>query len=234
MINKLDVVIMAGGKGERLMPFTDQTPKALLKIGEKPIIEYNTDLLASYGVEHIHISVNYLGDQIISYFEKNNKHQISFNFIEESKALGTIGALKKIKSYKNNHILVMNADLLTNVNIEAILSTYLSKKGDALMASIPYKVDIPHGVVETKDGFVTDLKEKPSYTYYSNAGIYIIKKEHLDYIPENRYYNATDLIETLLTEKKKIINYPILTYWLDIGNHDDFEKAQEDIKLFKL
>lgn len=128
----------------------------------------------------------------------------------------------------------MNADLLTNVNIEAILSTYLSKKGDALMASIPYKVDIPHGVVETKDGFVTDLKEKPSYTYYSNAGIYIFKKEHLDYIPENRYYNATDLIETLLTEKKKIVNYPILTYWLDIGNHDDFEKAQEDIKLFKL
>ena len=103
-----------------------------------------------------------------------------------------------------------------------------------MVATIPYKVNIPYGVVETKAGYVTNIKEKPSYTYYSNAGIYIFKKECLDFVPEDTFYNATDLIETLLAKKKKIINYPILTYWLDIGKHEDFEKAQEDIKHIKL
>ncbi|WP_400080444.1 sugar phosphate nucleotidyltransferase [Winogradskyella sp. R77965] len=233
MLNKIDVVIMAGGKGERLMPLTERTPKPLLKIGKKPIIEYNTDLLASYGIKHIHITVNYLGDQIISYFKDNNGHQIEFNFIKEDKALGTIGALKLKENFKKDYILVMNADLLTNVNFNTVFNDFLSKEGDALIATIPYKVNIPHGVIETKAGYVTDLKEKPSYTYYSNAGIYIFKKEFLDLIPENTFFNATDLIEILLAEGKKIINYPILNYWLDIGKHEDFEKAQKDIEHIK-
>ncbi|GAA4242395.1 nucleotidyltransferase family protein [Winogradskyella damuponensis] len=234
MLNKIDVVIMAGGKGKRLMPLTADTPKPLLKVGNKPIIEYNTDLLASYGIKHINITVNYLSDQIIAYFQKNNPHQIDFNFIKEPKFLGTIGALKLNKNLKKDYILVMNADLLTNANFEAIFNGFLSKKGDALIATIPYKVNIPHGVVETKAGYVTDLKEKPSYTYYSNAGIYMFKKECLNFIPENIFFDATDLIEVLLSKNKKIINYPILTYWLDIGKPKDFEKAQEDIKHIKL
>ncbi|WP_051155444.1 nucleotidyltransferase family protein [Winogradskyella psychrotolerans] len=233
MHNKIDVVIMAGGKGERLMPLTLNTPKPLLKIGNKPIIEYNTDHLAVSGIKHINITVNYLSDQIITYFKENNKHQINFNFIKESKSLGTIGALKLIERFNNDYILVMNADLLTNVNFEAIFNDFISKKGDALIATIPYKVNIPHGVVDTKAGFVTDLKEKPSYTYYSNAGIYIFKKECFDFIPENNFFDATDLIEILLAKRKKIVNYPILNYWLDIGKPEDFEKAQQDIKHLK-
>lgn len=234
MHNKLDVVIMAGGKGKRLMPLTTHTPKPLLKVGSKPIIEYNTDLLASFGINHITITVNYLSEQIIAYFKENNKYQIDFTYVKENKPLGTIGALKLIENFKNEHILIINADLLTNVNLDEIFNTFLSKEGDALMATIPYKVDIPHGIVETNAGYVTDLKEKPSYTFYSNAGIYIFKKEYLDFIPKNTFFNATDLIEVLLSKGKKIINYPILNYWLDIGNHEDFEKAQEDIKYIKL
>lgn len=233
MHKKIDVVIMAGGKGERLMPLTKNTPKPLLKIGDKPIIEYNTDRLASFGIKHINITVNYLSDQIITYFEDNNKHQIDFNYIKESKSLGTIGALKLIENFKYDYILVMNADLLTNVNFEALFNDFISKNGDALIATIPYKVDIPHGVVETKAGFVTDLKEKPSYTYYSNAGIYVFKKECFDFIPQNTFFDATDLIEVLLTKNKKIVNYPILDYWLDIGKPENFQKAQEDIKHIK-
>ncbi|WP_179333111.1 nucleotidyltransferase family protein [Winogradskyella costae] len=233
MHNKIDVVIMAGGKGERLMPLTKNTPKPLLKIGNKPIIEYSTDRLASYGIKHINISTNYLSHQIVSYFEENNEHQIDFNFIKESKSLGTIGALKLIEHFNNDYILVMNADLLTNVNFESIFNDFISKKGDALIATIPSKVNIPHGVVETKAGFVTDLKEKPSYTYYSNAGIYIFKKECFEFIPENNFFDATDLIEILLAKRKKIVNYPILNYWLDIGKPEDFEKAQQDIKHLK-
>ena len=234
MHNKIDVVIMAGGKGTRLIPLTANTPKPLLKVGNKPIIEYNTDLLASYGIKQITITVNYLSEQIIAYFKDNNKYLIDFNYVKEDQPLGTIAALKLIKNFKTDYILVMNADLLTNANFNEMFNNFLSKKGDALMATIPYKVNIPHGVVETKAGFVTDLKEKPSYTYYSNAGIYIFKKEYLDLIPKNTFFNATDLIEVLLAKGKKIINYPILNYWLDIGKHEDFEKAQEDIKNINL
>ncbi|WP_179320599.1 nucleotidyltransferase family protein [Winogradskyella helgolandensis] len=233
MHKKIDVVIMAGGKGKRLMPLTENTPKPLLKIGNKPIIEYNTDRLGAFGIKHINITVNYLSDQIISYFEENNKHQIDFNYIKESKSLGTIGALKLIENFKNDYILVMNADLLTNVNFEALFNDFILKNGDALIATIPYKVDIPHGVVETKAGFVTDLKEKPSYTYYSNAGIYVFKKECFDFIPENAFFDATDLIEILIAKEKKIVNFPILDYWLDIGKPEDFQKAQNDIKFIK-
>ncbi|WP_178983880.1 nucleotidyltransferase family protein [Winogradskyella helgolandensis] len=233
MHKKIDVVIMAGGKGKRLMPLTENTPKPLLKIGNKPIIEYNTDRLGAFGIKHINITVNYLSDQIISYFEENNKHRIDFNYIKESKSLGTIGALKLIENFKNDYILVMNADLLTNVNFEALFNDFILKNGDALIATIPYKVDIPHGVVETKAGFVTDLKEKPSYTYYSNAGIYVFKKECFDFIPENAFFDATDLIEILIAKEKKIVNFPILDYWLDIGKPEDFQKAQNDIKFIK-
>lgn len=234
MQNKLDVVIMAGGEGKRLMPLTKHTPKPLLKVGNKPIIEYSTDLLASYGIKHITITVNYLSEQIITYFKENNKHRIDFTYVKEDKPLGTIGPLKLIKNFKSDFILIINADLLTNVDLNEIFNNLLSKEGDALMATVPYKVDVPHGVVETKAGYVIDLKEKPSYTFYSNAGIYIFKKEYLDFIPENTFFNATDLIEVLLAKGKKIINYPILNYWLDIGKHEDFEKAQEDIKHLKL
>lgn len=230
----LDAVIMAGGKGMRLLPLTKQTPKPLLKVGDKPIIEYNTDRLASYGIRNINITVNYLGEQIVDYFKHHNKNQINFNYIKEDRPLGTIGALKLIEHFNNDYILLMNSDLLTNADFEDIFNNFLLNEGDALVATIPYKVDIPYGVVETKAGYVTNIKEKPSYTYYSNAGIYIFKKECLDLVPENTFFDATDLLEILLEKKMKILNYPILTYWLDIGKHEDFEKAQEDIKHIKL
>ena len=234
MYNKIDVVIMAGGLGKRLLPLTTQTPKPLLKVGLKPIIQHNIDLLASKGIKDITISVNYLSQQIIDYFNTNNKHQINFKYLKESKPLGTIGSLKLLKNIKKDYLLVMNADLLTNVNLDAFINEFKKKEGDVLIATIPYKVNIPHGVVETESGYVKGITEKPSYTYYSNAGIYIFKKEHIDFIPENTFFNATDLIELLLAKDKKIINYPILDYWLDIGNHKDFKKAQEDVKHLKL
>ncbi|REG87223.1 nucleotidyltransferase family protein [Winogradskyella sediminis] len=233
MHNKIDVVIMAGGKGERLMPLTKNTPKPLLKIGHKPIIEYSTDRLASFGVTHINITTNYLSEQIISYFKNNNPHNIQFNYIKESKTLGTIGALKLIENFKNDYILVMNADLLTNINFQALFNHFIETQGDALIATLPYNVAIPHGVVETDGEVVTDLQEKPSTTYYINAGIYMFKKECFHFIPNHTYYDATDLIQNLLDKQKKIVNYPILDYWLDIGKPADFKKAQSDIKHIK-
>lgn len=234
MHSKIDIVIMAGGKGNRLMPLTQNRPKPLLKVGDKPIIEYNIDRLAHNNIKQINISVNYLKEQIIDHFKANNKHQIDFNFISESKSLGTIGSLKLLDNLNKQYVLVMNADLLTNVDFEALFNDFLSKKGDALVATITYEVKIPHDVIETKDGYVTQLKAKHSYSYNLNAGIYLFKKECIDFIPENTFFDATDLIKVLLEKGKKITNYPISEYWLDIGKPEDFKKAQEDIKNIKL
>ncbi|WP_179352637.1 sugar phosphate nucleotidyltransferase [Winogradskyella vidalii] len=232
MHHKIEVVIMAGGKGKRLMPLTRNTPKPLLKIGNKPIIEHITNYLASYGISKIHITTNYLSDQIITYFKNHNEHQIEFNYIKESKSLGTIGALK-LESFKKDYVLVMNADLLTNINFERVFNVFKAQESDALIATVPYDVDMPHDVVEIENGLVTELKINHASCYNLNAGIYMFKKACLEYIPKNSFFDATDFINCLLEKGKKITNYSISEYWLDIGKPEDFKKAQEDIKTLK-
>ncbi|WP_299099575.1 sugar phosphate nucleotidyltransferase [uncultured Winogradskyella sp.] len=231
MHNKIDVVIMAGGKGNRLKPLTEHTPKALLKVGNKSIIEYNIDLLLSYGVQSINISVHHLCDTVISYFKDNSK--IEINFIKEEKPLGTIGALKLFDAYKTDNILVMNADLLTNLNVEQLVNNFLLNEADASIATVPFQISLPHDIVEKEKGKVTRLKEKHSIAYNLNAGIYMFKKACLKYIPQDSFFNATDLINALIDDGKKIISYPIREYWLDIGQHEDYKKAQEAVKHIK-
>ncbi|TPN87877.1 nucleotidyltransferase family protein [Aquimarina algicola] len=229
----IDAVIMAGGKGTRLRPLTLDTPKPLLKVGDKPIVEYNIDRLSYFGINHLNITINYLGEQLVNYFGDGKDKEISIKYVKEDKPLGTIGSLKLVEDFHNDCILLMNSDLLTNIDFEDMYNEFLNKEGDMIIATVPYKVTIPYGVVETEGTYVTNLKEKPTYTYYSNAGIYIFKKECLGYVPNNTFFNATDLIDHLLKSNRKIINYPILGYWLDIGKHEDFEKAQEDVKHIK-
>lgn len=226
----IDAVIMAGGRGTRLLPLTENTPKPLLKVGDKPIIEYNTDNLAAFGIRNLNITVNYLGDQIIEFFNKNKNNNLNINFIKEDKPLGTVGSIKNIKIFHNDYILLMNSDLLTTIDFEDMFNEFILNEGDMIVGTIPYKVDIPYGVIETTNNYVVNLKEKPTYTYYSNAGIYIFNKTCLDLIPKDTFFNATDFIEALIAENRKVINYPILNYWLDIGKLEDYKKAQEDIK----
>jgi dTDP-glucose pyrophosphorylase len=229
----IEAVIMAGGEGKRLKPLTLKVPKPLLKIGDKPILEYNVDLLNSYGVEKITISINYLGDQIKTYFSDGAAKELKIDYIEEKLFLGTIGSVSLVEDFIKDYFLVMNSDLLTNIDLEDFYLQVL--KTNALMgvATIPYKVNLPYGVIESEDNFVTSLKEKPTYTYYSNAGIYIIHKSLKKDIPYNTFFNATDLIDLCLYKKIKVLNYPVLSYWLDIGKHEDYSKAQEDIKHLK-
>ncbi len=225
----VDAVIMAGGKGMRLRPLTENTPKPLLKIGDKPIVEYNIDRLNLYGVYNLKITINYLGDQIRQRFGDGSQKGMNIRYVEEQQPLGTIGAVGKIKEFTNDYVLVMNSDLLTNIDYEDFFKELLENRGDMIVATAPYEVKIPYGVIETKGGAIVDLKEKPSYTYYSNAGIYIFKKEYAHLIPQDRKFNATDLMELLIGQGKKVLHYPILDYWLDIGKPEDFEKAQKDI-----
>ncbi len=225
----LDAIIMAGGKGSRLAPLTDNTPKPLLKVGDKPIMEHNIDRLSLFGIDDFWVSIKYLGEQIKEYFKDGSEKNVRIQYISENQPLGTIGAVASIDDFKHDHVLVMNSDLLTNLNYEHFYLDFLKKDADISILSIPYEVEIPYAVLEMKDNVVSDFKEKPTYTYYSNGGIYLIKKEIIQLIPKGSFFNATDLIEEVLRLNKKVISYSSPTYWLDIGKHADFEKAQRDI-----
>lgn len=228
-------VIMAGGKGERLRPLTDSVPKPMLKIGDKPIIEHNIDRLIQYGIDEIFISINYLGDQIKNYFGDGNRKGISIQYIEETTPLGTIGSISLLPQIHNNNILLLNSDLLTNIDFESFYEEYAGKGAMMTVASIPYQFQVPYAVLETKEEIVHAFLEKPSYTYYSNAGIYLIAKSACDkYIPKGSFFNTTDLMEEIIKSGHKLTHYPHMGYWLDIGKYPDFIKAQEDIKYIKL
>ena len=225
----IDAVIMAGGRGQRLQPLTDTIPKPLLKVGNKAIMEHNLDRLALFGIDDFWVSVKYLGEQIENYFGKGTEKNININYVWEHEPLGTIGAVAQITNFEHEYILITNSDLLTNINYEQFFLDFVSKNADLAVLTIPYQVSIPYAVLETIEGKVKNFKEKPTYTYYSNGGIYLIKKEMLQHIPKNTFFNATDFMETLIKQNFSVISYPFSGYWLDVGKHEDFEKAQNDI-----
>ncbi|WP_282112406.1 nucleotidyltransferase family protein [Maribacter stanieri] len=229
----VDAVIMAGGKGTRLKPLTEHTPKPLLKVGSKPIMEHNLDRLALYGIDDFWISVKYLGEQIEDYFGNGSQKNINLSYVWEDKPLGTIGAVSKINDFSHDYVLLTNSDLLTNLDYEHFFLDFKNTDADLAVVTIPYQVNIPYAVLETNNGHVVNFKEKPTYTYYSNGGIYLIKKSALKYLPKESFFNATDLMEKLIEDGKKVVSYPLSGYWLDVGKHEDFEKAQRDIEQIK-
>lgn len=226
----LECMIMAGGRGERLRPLTDSTPKPMLKLGDKPIIEHNIDRLISYGIEKIYISVKYLGQQIVDYFGDGSSKGIKIEYIWEEEPLGTAGALSLVDNFSTKHILLMNSDLFTDVNFEDMYLDLLSSNSSMVIASIPYSTKIPYGIFSTEDNKIKGIKEKPVYTNYANAGIYIFDKKLIKKIPKNTYYNITTLVQELVSENISIIHFPIIGYWIDIGQHQDYANAQEIIK----
>ncbi len=229
----IDAVIMAGGRGQRLQPLTDTIPKPLLKVGEKPIMEHNLDRLSLFGIDDFWVSVKYLGEQIESHFGNGRQKNINIQYIWEDEPLGTIGAVAQINNFNHDYVLVTNSDLLTNIDYEQFFLEFIKKEADFAVLTIPYQVSIPYAVLETEKGEVKSFKEKPTYTYYSNGGIYLMKRELLNLIPKDNFYNATDLMEDLIKKNKKVISFPFSGYWLDVGKHEDFEKAHIDINNIK-
>lgn len=227
-----DAVIMAGGKGVRLKPYTNDTPKPMLELAGKPILAHNIDRLLAYGIKNIYISVNHLKEQIISYIKENYKNE-NIQFIEENQPLGTIGSIKLVKEWQNDDILVMNADVLTNIDFYDFYSNYKDFNDNMSIATFNIRINIPYGILDTTDKKINSLIEKPSFTYYSNAGIYLINREMLKYIPENEKFDSTELMEKLIEESKKVSHFPIRGYWLDIGNAQNYAKAQDDIRYIK-
>lgn len=225
----IDAVLMAGGKGERLRPLTEKTPKPLLTIGEKAIIDHNIDRLISYGINHINVTVNYLKEQIEEHYHEP-RNGIKIETIREPRFLGTIGSVKFVKRFFNDTVLLMNSDLFTNIDYEDFYLHFQQHEAEMSVAAVPYNVSIPYGILDLDGRIIKGLLEKPKYNYYANAGIYLIKRRALDEIPDGEFFNATDLVEKLISEGKKVIRYPLNGTWIDIGNPQEYQKAQDLVK----
>ena len=222
----IDAVIMAGGKGERLRPLTLTTPKPLLPVGNKAIIDHNVDRLISYGVEHISVTVNYLAEQLEEHYKEPHQ-DVKVECVREQKFLGTMGAVRLVKEFHNDVVLVMNSDLFTDIDFEDMYLHFIENKADMSIAAVPYTVSIPFGICDLDGRDVKGIVEKPTYNYYANAGIYMIRKEALNTIPENEFFNATDLIDTLVQKNNKVVRYPLNGTWIDIGTMSEYQKAKD-------
>lgn len=223
----VDAVLMAGGKGERLRPLTESTPKPLLPVGGKAIIDYNIDRLISFGVKNISVTVNYLREQIEEHFLEP-RGDVLVQTVREPKYLGTIGSIKFVEKFYNDTVLVMNSDLFTNLNYEDFYVHFIEHDADMSVAAVPYSVQVPYGIFKIEERRnITGLVEKPTYDYYANAGIYLIKKTAFELIPEDTFFNATDLIEALIAAGKKVIRFPLNGTWIDIGNPQEYKRANE-------
>lgn len=225
----IDAVLMAGGKGERLRPLTLTTPKPLLPVGGKAIIDHNIDRLISYGVKHISVTVNYLREQLEAHYAEEH-NGVKINCCREPKFLGTIGSIKFVEKFFNDTVLVMNSDLFTNIDYEDFFLHFQEHEAEMSVAAIPYNVSIPYGILDLEGRNIKGLLEKPQYDYYANAGIYLIKRSALNEIPDNTFFNATDLIEKLISENKRVIRYPLNGTWIDIGNPQEYQKANDLVK----
>ena len=225
----IDAVLMAGGKGERLRPLTEKTPKPLLKVGDKCIIDHNVDRLISYGINHISVTVTYLKEQIEEHYQEA-RQGIKIQAVREPKFLGTIGSVKFVPSFYNDTVLVMNSDLFTNINYEDFFLHFQQHDAEMSVAAVPYNISIPYGILDLDGRNIKGLLEKPQYNHYANAGIYLIKRRALEEIPNNEFFNATDLVEKLIAEGKTVIRYPLNGTWIDIGTPQEYQKAKDLVK----
>ena len=225
----VDAVIMAGGKGLRLRPLTTNTPKPLLKLGDKRIIDYVIDRCVNYNIKNFWISIGYLGSQIQEYLGDGKERGLRFNYVSEDVPLGTIGAVSKIFNFENENILVVNGDILSSINYFDFYEFFEKNRSDCAIATIPYRKEIPYAVFETKFKRIIGLVEKPTYTYYSNGGIYLIKRKLLEWIPKDKAYQTTDLINDFISKGLNVSSYPLHSYWSDLGNIGSYKRAQEEI-----
>lgn len=225
----IDAVLMAGGKGERLRPLTEKTPKPLLEVGGKCIIDHNVDRLISYGVEHINVTVNYLAEQLEKHFAAP-RNGVRVRTFREPKFLGTIGSIKFVDTFYNDTILVMNSDLFTNIDYEDFFLHFQQNDAEMSVAAVPYNISIELGILDLDGRNIKGLIEKPKYNYYANAGIYLIKRRALAEIPEDTFFHATHLVEKLIAQGKKVIRYPLNGTWIDIGTPQEYQKAKDLVK----
>ncbi len=220
-------VIMAGGQGQRLRPLTNDLPKPMLPLNNRPILERTIDQLKKFNILDICISTNYKSEVITDHFGNGDSFGVKIRYLKEDQPLGTAGGLSLHKEPEKT-TLIINGDILTQLDFRVMYDFHCSHKAMMTVGVRKYDVDIPYGVVETEDVFIRGLNEKPSQAFIVNAGIYLIEPAAYHFIPKDQRFDMTDLVKALLTAKKTVVSFPIQEYWLDVGRHDDYEKAKED------
>jgi NDP-sugar pyrophosphorylase family protein len=221
------VVLMAGGRGQRLKPLTDLCPKPLLRIGDKPILEIILENFVSQGFRNFFISVNYMAEKVEGHFGDGARFGANITYLRENEPLGTAGALTMLPEL-DLPFLVMNGDLLTKVNFAHLLDFHTEKKAAATMCVRPYTSQIPYGVVHVDEHKLVRIEEKPTQTVFVNAGIYALSPQALAHIPVGRPFDMPALFESLMAKGQKTLAFPVREYWIDIGRVGDYEQAQTD------
>ena len=222
------VVLMAGGKGARLLPLTDDVPKPLLEVGGRPILETIIERFVAQGFTRIYLSVNYKAGLIESHFEDGHAFGAEITYIREQDALGTGGALSLLPMRPTEPMIVMNSDVLTKVNFHHLVKYHNNHSAAATMSVREYRFTIPFGVVETEAAELRSMAEKPEHTFFVNAGIYVIDPEVLDLISAGETMDMPDLFQRLIDQGKRPSVFPLREYWMDIGRLDDLDQAKRD------
>lgn len=229
--NKFDnpVFLMAGGFGKRLGPLTEECPKPLLKIGGKPILESILEMFIGYGFREFYISVHYLPEKIMEYFGNGDRWGVNINYVHEDKPLGTGGALGLLPSHlKDLPLIMMNGDILANIDIPGLLASHIRSGSKATMCVRGFDFQVPYGVVKTTDNLVNQIEEKPIHKFFVNAGVYVIDPSVYRTVKKDQVIDMPTLINERISAGEKVSVYQLNEYWLDIGQKNDFERAQLD------
>ncbi|MDD5156445.1 nucleotidyltransferase family protein [Sulfurimonas sp.] len=222
------VVLMAGGLGTRLGELTKTTPKPMLHVGNKPILQTIIENFSKYGYTNIIISVNYLSHVIEDYFGDGSTLGVSIEYIHEKERMGTAGALSLMRNLLKEPFFVMNGDLLTNVNFEHLHDFHKSQEAIGTMGVREYDFQVPYGVVNIEDGRISSITEKPTHKFFVSAGIYMLSPKALSLIPDGEFFDMPSLFEKIINEDNKALSFPIHEYWLDIGRINDYEQANSE------
>ena len=225
----LSAVVMAGGLGTRLLPLTEKLPKPMLPVGDRPLLELTIAQLRRAGIKDVSLTTHYLPEAISDHFKDGEPFGVRLNYLREEHPLGTAGGLKSIKHFDGT-MLVINGDILTGAPFEAMLDFHRTYHADLTVGVRKYDVEVPFGVVDCEDVHVTRLQEKPSLSFFINAGTYLLEPGVCDFIPSGQRFDMTELIQKLIEAGKVVVSFPIMEYWLDMGRHEDYVRAQEDVR----
>ena len=229
----IQAVVMAGGQGMRLRPLTENTPKPLLPVGGKPVMEFIVDQLRDVGVKHIHVATHYQAEKIMDHFGDGAAFGVKIDYVQETQPLGTGGALGLMQA-PTETTLIINGDILTQVDFQSFHAFHLDHEAEMTVGVRRYDVQVPYGVVDCEGPKLTGLREKPQLSFFVNAGIYLVEPSVFRLIPAGRHLNITDLVQMLIDSGRTVVSYPIREYWLDIGQHEDYQRAQVDAREGKL
>ena len=225
----LQAVVMAGGFGTRLRPYTEQVPKPMLPVGGRPLMERIIEQLQQAGIRQVSVSTHYKPEKIVEHFGNGAAFGVEIDYVNEETPLGTGGALGLMPK-PSTPVLVVNGDILTGIDYRQMLEYHQDHKAAMTVAVNLHTFKVPYGVIDCDGARITALREKPELRLFVNAGIYLLEPSAYRYIPANQHFNMTDLIQRLMDDGQTVVSFPIREYWLDIGQHADYEQAQEDAK----